>query len=169
MLTLLSHHDAYECKTNAFIDSTTDFDDFDDFDDTKIVFKVVVVVVVLCAPSEGAKRTTRQSRDATFTTRGVRALFSRDDFKSRRWNDDDDFDDDDEKNVPHRSGRESDGDDQNAETNQSGRVLEREGEREIRRAKKKRALRCAHLVVARVTHESSFSPSFFQTHEFLSN
>ena len=164
MLTLLSHHDAYECKTNAFIDSTTDFDDFDD---TKIVFKVVVVVV-LCAPSEGAKRTTRQSRDATFTTRGVRALFSRDDFR-RRWNDDDDFDKNDEKNVPHRSGRESDGDDQNAETNQSRRVLEREGEREIRRAKKKRALRCAHLVVARVTHESYFSPSFFQTHEFLSN
>ena len=82
------HHDAYsKCKTNAFIDSTkTDFDDdFDDFDDDtrRIVFKVVVVVV-LCAPSEGAKGTTRQSRDATFTTRGVRALFSRDDFISGR-------------------------------------------------------------------------------------
>ena len=48
------------------------------------------------------------------------------------------------KNVPHRSGRESDGDDQNAETNQSGRVLvermrererEREGEKEREREK----------------------------------
>ena len=83
------YHDAYSCKTNsAFIDSTkTDFDDDDfddDDDDTRIVFKVVVVFVVLCAPSEGAKGTTRQSRDATFTTRGVRALFSRDDFFSGR-------------------------------------------------------------------------------------
>ena len=82
-----SFHDARKRnKTNAF-DSTT----------TTTTTTIVIVVVlgvkkvsVLGAPSKGANRTTRESRDATFTTRGVRALFSRDDCGRRNDDDDDD-------------------------------------------------------------------------------